>query len=126
MIKIELDSILGIFTWIAPLLMLILILGKTKSIKSLIILRCIYVPFLILISIAFLWVWFGDGIINLWLVPLVFAILILIFVKYVTPRLSKSFSSLDLACISIGLSSFLTIWIVVLIYKIIGLEFLVS
>lgn len=103
MLEIGLDSFLGIFTWIAPLFILIFILGKIKSITSLIIIRCIYVPYLILISIAFLWVWFGDGIINLWLVPLVFAILIFIFIKYATPRLSRSFKSLDLACIFIGL-----------------------
>lgn len=121
----SLEVFFGILIWTAPLVILTFISSRIKSIKILILLRCIYMPYLFLMAFAFLWFWGGDGGINLWLVPLVFFVLVFLFFKNLIPKLSKSARIIDLAWFSITLSAFLTIWIVVLIYRIIGKQLLI-
>lgn len=117
---LSLETFLGIFAWTAPLFILTLISSRIKSIKILILLRCIYMPYLFLMAFAFLWFWAGDGYTNLWLVPLVFFTLIVISFRYLIPKLRDRMKILELFNLFIIICAFLTIWIVVLIHVIIS------
>lgn len=75
---------------------------------------------------AFLWFWFGDGGINLWLVPVVSSTLIFFFFRYIIPRMPSAYRIPDISCFFLTLSAYLTIWIVVLLHRAAGVPLIIE